>query len=278
MKAIEFENVSFKYGGSDNAPVIKNVNLSVEKGEFLCVLGENGSGKSTLSRLINGLLVPDSGTVKVFGLLTSDKKNVYQIRKSVGMVFQNPDNQMVATMVEDDIAFGPENIGVPREEIGERIDFALLAVDMQKFRHVAGQKLSGGQKQRIAIAGALAVKPEILILDESTSMLDPLGRKEVMDTVYRLNKSGMTVICITHYMDEAVNASRVLVLSNGEVALSGAPSEVFSKPEELKKYGLDVPRATKIAEDLIKKGVPLPAGILTVDALAEELCKLFQKT
>ena len=276
MKAIEIENLSFKYGANENEAVIKNLTLSVESGEFLCVLGKNGSGKSTLARLINGLLKPDSGTVKVFGYDTQDK-NVYEIRKRVGMVFQNPDNQMVATIVEDDVAFAPENLGVPPKEIGERIDFALSAVGMEKFRHVAGQKLSGGQKQRIAIAGALAAKPEILILDESTAMLDPMGRKEVMSVVKKLNESGMTVICITHYMDEAVGASRVVVLSEGEVVLSGTPSEVFDKPEELKSYGLDLPRAAYVAERLRKSGLPLRSGILTAEELGEELCKSFQK-
>lgn len=276
MKAIEIENLSFKYGSGETQAVIKNLTLSVEEGEFLCVLGKNGSGKSTLARLINGLLKPDEGTVKVFGFDTQDK-DVYEIRKRVGMVFQNPDNQMVATIVEDDVAFAPENLGVTPSEIGERIDFALKSVGMEEFRYVAGQKLSGGQKQRIAIAGALAAKPEILILDESTAMLDPMGRKEVMSVVKKLNKSGMTVICITHYMDEAVDASRVVVLSDGEVVLNGKPSEVFSKPEELKAYGLDLPRAAYVAERLIKSGVPLRSGILTAEELGVELCKSFQK-
>ncbi len=277
MKAVELQNVSFKYGSGANASVINNVSLSVEKGEFLCVLGENGSGKSTLAKLINGLLLPNSGEVTVFDKNTKEKKNVYEVRKKVGMVFQNPDNQMVATIVEDDVAFGPENVGVPREEIGERIDFALKAVDMEKFRFVAGQKLSGGQKQRIAIAGALAIKPEILILDESTAMLDPMGRKEVMDVARKLNGDGMTLITITHYMDEAVRADRVIVLHEGSIVEDGTPEEVFSEPEKLKNYGLDVPRATHIAESLRKRGIPLKSGILTEVELGEELCKLFQK-
>ena len=228
MKAVELKNVSFKYGSGENLAVIKNLSLSVEKGEFLCVLGENGSGKSTLAKLINGLLLPDSGEVEVFGSNTKDKKSVYEVRKKVGMVFQNPDNQMVATIVEDDVAFGPENVGVSSEEIGERIDFALKAVGMEKFRFVAGQKLSGGQKQRVAIAGALALKPEVLILDESTAMLDPMGRKEVMQVAEKLNDEGMTLITITHYMEEAVKADRVVVLHEGEIVVSGTRAGIFT--------------------------------------------------
>ena len=276
MKAVEIKNLSFTYENGKNQ-VIKNLSLSVDKGEFLCVLGENGSGKSTLSRLINGLLQPTSGEVKVFGIDTTDKASAYEIRKKVGMVFQNPDNQMVATMVEDDIAFGPENIGVPSNEIGERIDFALSAVGMQKYRNVAGQKLSGGQKQRVAIAGALAIKPEILILDESTAMLDPLGRKEVYKVVKELNSQGMTVIWITHYMDEAVEADKIAVVSGGQVVMEGVPSEIFSQPELLKSYGLDVPRATYIAQKLIENGLPIQGVITTEKEIAEILCKLFQK-
>ena len=276
MKAIEIENLSFKYQ-EDSKLVIKDLSLSVDKGEFLCVLGENGSGKSTLSRLINGLLQPTSGVVKVFGLDTADKKNVYEIRKRVGMVFQNPDNQMVATIVEDDIAFGPENIGVPPSEIGERIDFALDSVDMQKYRHSAGQKLSGGQKQRIAIAGALALMGEILILDESTSMLDPLGRSEVMKVVKSLNEKGITVIAITHYMDEVVNASKVAVLHEGELCMYGTPTEIFKEQSKLKEFGLDVPRSVYIANKLRENGLDISESVISSEGLAEELCKLFQK-
>lgn len=276
MKAVEIRNLNFTYENG-KTQVIKNLSLSVDKGEFLCVLGENGSGKSTLSRLINGLLQPTSGEVKVFGLDTKDKTLAYEIRKKVGMVFQNPDNQMVATMVEDDIAFGPENIGVPSNEIGDRIDFALSAVGMQKYRNVAGQKLSGGQKQRIAIAGALAIKPEILILDESTAMLDPLGRKEVYKVVKELNSQGMTVIWITHYMDEAVEADKIAVVSDGQVVMEGVPSEIFSQGELLKSYGLDVPRATYIAEKLKQNGLPIKGVITTEKEIADILCKLFQK-
>ena len=276
MKAIEIENLSFRYS-EESKYVIKNLSLSVDKGDFLCVLGENGSGKSTLSRLINGLLTPTEGDVKVFGLSVKDKKSVNEIRKKVGIVFQNPDNQMVATIVEDDIAFAPENLGCSPSEIEERIDFALDAVNMQKYRYSAGQRLSGGQKQRVAIAGVLAVKPSVLILDESTSMLDPLGREEVLSVVKKLNDDGITVIAITHYMDEVVNASKVVVLSEGEVVMQGTPSEIFKRGKELKTYGLDIPRATYIASALKEKGLDINGNVLTKESLAEELCKLFQK-
>ncbi len=276
MEVIKLSNVTFKYEGV-KLPVINNLSLTVKKGEYLCVLGENGSGKSTLARLINGLLQPNNGVVEVFNYNTSNEKTQFEVRKRVGMVFQNPDNQMVATIVEDDIAFGPENLGVERGEIGTRIDFALNSTDMEKYRFSSGQKLSGGQKQRVAIAGVLAMMPEVLILDESTSMLDAKGRKEVLDVVKKLNERGMTVINITHYMNEAVNASRVIVLSKGEIVKDGTPSEVFSDSEELLKYGLELPRATYIANALIKKGLPIKSGILLEDELSEELCKLFQR-
>ena len=275
MKVIDIKNASYSYPNCENN-VINNLSLSVNEGEFLCVLGENGSGKSTLSRLINGLLLPTVGDVTVFDMNTKDKKLAYEIRKQVGMVFQNPDNQMVATIVEDDVAFGPENIGVKREEIEDRINFALDAVNMQKFRRVAGQKLSGGQKQRVAIAGALAVMPKILILDESTAMLDPLGREEVLNVVKSLNKSGMTVILITHYMDEAVSADRVVVLKKGEIALEGKPLDVFMNPK-IKDCALELPRALYISSKLKELGIPLKENHLTKESLAEELCKLFQK-
>ena len=275
MKAIEIKNVTFNYENG-KTPVIKDLSLSVDKGDFLCILGENGSGKSTLSRLINGLLLPATGDVLVFGLNTREKDKAYEIRKSVGMVFQNPDNQMIATIVEDDIAFGPENLGVPPDEIGKRIDFALKSVNMERYKKVAGQKLSGGQKQRIAIAGALAVMPEILILDESTAMLDPLGREEVLSVVKDLNQNGMTVILITHYMDEALLADKVAVLSNGELKLIGTPTEILSNPQ-IKNYGLDYPRPYYIAQKLKENGLPINANVFTKEDLAEELCKLFQK-
>lgn len=283
MQAIEFKNVIFSYrsGDGDQAEiteVLKNINFSVEKGRFIALLGKNGSGKSTAARLINGLLKPVSGTVTVLGKDVSDKNNLFEVRKSVGMVFQNPDNQQIASIVEDDVAFGPENIGMPREEIGRAIDFALKVTDMEKFRHSEAAKLSGGQKQRVAIAGAIAIYPEILILDESTSMLDPKGRREVMEVVKTLNKErGMTVIDITHYMDEAAEADEIYVLAEGVIKLRGTPDEVFSKIETLRSAGLELPRAAVLAEKLRKAGVPVPYGVYDADKLTEELCRLLRK-
>ncbi len=276
MNVIEIKNATFKYGSSDKA-VINNVNLTVKKGEFVCILGKNGSGKSTLSKLINGLLLPDSGEVLVNGLSTTKKSNLFEIRKRVGMVFQNPDNQMVATIVEDDIAFAPENIGLTSEEIGERIDFALSATDMQNFRFSQGHRLSGGQKQRIAIAGVLALKPEILILDESTAMLDPKGRNEVMSVVKKLNDDGMTVICITHYMEEALYADKIFVMQDGEIVKRGDVNDIFNSTTSVERYGLTLPKAVHIANELRNNGVLLKQNILTVEELTEELCKLFVK-
>lgn len=280
MQAIEFQNVRFFYASNEeNGRVIKTVVLndldfSVEQGSFVALLGRNGSGKSTLARLVNGLLKPTTGKVFVFGMDTSDKKNLFEIRKKAGMVFQNPDNQQIASIVEDDIAFGPENIGMKREEIGAAIDFALKATDMEKYRHAEAAKLSGGQKQRVAIAGAIAIGPEILILDESTSMLDPKGRKEVMAVARMLNKEkGMTVIDITHYMDEAAEADYVYVLDGGKIRIQGKPEEVFARKTELRECGLELPRPALIAEKLRMAGVPLSSDILNAEALSEELCK-----
>ena len=280
MQAIEFQNVRFFYASNEeNGRVIKTVVLNdldftVEQGSFVALLGRNGSGKSTLARLVNGLLKPTTGKVFVFGMDTSDKKNLFEIRKKAGMVFQNPDNQQIASIVEDDIAFGPENIGMKREEIGAAIDFALKATDMEKYRHAEAAKLSGGQKQRVAIAGAIAIGPEILILDESTSMLDPKGRKEVMAVARMLNKEkGMTVIDITHYMDEAAEADYVYVLDGGKIRIQGKPEEVFVRKTELRECGLELPRPALIAEKLRMAGVPLSSGILNAEALSEELCK-----
>lgn len=280
MQAIEFQNVGFSYvsgdenGRTDKTEVLKGLNFAVEKGSFVALLGRNGSGKSTLARLVNGLLKPTTGKVFVFGMDTSDKKNLFEIRKKAGMVFQNPDNQQIASIVEDDIAFGPENIGMKREEIGAAIDFALKATDMEKYRHAEAAKLSGGQKQRVAIAGAIAIGPEILILDESTSMLDPKGRKEVMAVARMLNKEkAMTVIDITHYMDEAAEADYVYVLDGGKIRIQGKPEEVFARKTELRECGLELPRPALIAEKLRMAGVPLSSGILNAEALSEELCK-----
>ena len=277
MPLLIAENVSFSY--DKRIKVIKDVTLSVDAGEYICVIGHNGSGKSTLAKLFNGLVKPDKGTVTVDGFsTTNDKKELFEVRKRVGVVFQNPDNQLVVSIVEDDVAFGPENLGVPRKEIGERIDFALSAVGMEKFRRSSPTRLSGGQKQRIAIAGVLALMPQILVLDESTAMLDPQGRKEVLDVVKKLNKEkGVTVINITHYMDEVVDADKVYVINDGEVALSGTPKEIFSQKSKLKEYGLELPLSAVIAEKLREKGLPLPDGIISDQRLAEELCALKQK-
>lgn len=276
MEAVRFDNVKFSYEQEDEYAV-NGVTLSVAEGEFVAVLGRNGSGKSTLAKLINALLVPTSGKVTVFGMDTSDPKQTFEIRKSAGMVFQNPDNQTVASVVEDDVAFGPENIGVPREEIGKRIDFALDAVGMQAFRQATPSRLSGGQKQRIAIAGVLAIRPKIMILDESTAMLDPRGRREVMEVVRRLNREqGMTVILITHFMDEALQADRAVVMHRGEVVMDAPPEEVFSRSEELETYNLTLPRAAAICKRLQAAGMPV-GGAFTAEELAEEICKSLQK-
>lgn len=277
MKALEIKNVKFSY--SDGPDAVGGVSLSVESGKYVCLLGRNGSGKSTLARLINGLLIPDEGEVSVFGMSTSDKKKLFEIRKRAGMVFQNPDNQMVASIVEDDLAFGPENVGVPPQEIGERIAYALDAVGMQAFRHSTPSRLSGGQKQRIAIAGVLALKPQILILDESTAMLDPQGRAEVMDVILRLNREeGITVINITHYMEEAVCADEVFVMHEGQIAVSGTPREVFAQRDVLARCGLNVPKVTYIAQKLREKGLPIDAEIYDEEALKKQLCELFART
>lgn len=276
MPIIELKNVSFSY--DKRIPALKNLSLSVCEGQYVAVIGHNGSGKSTLAKLLNALVLPDRGTVFIDGKDATDKKQTYDVRKKVGVVFQNPDNQLVASIVEDDVAFGPENIGIKREEIGERIDFALKAVGMEKFRKASPTRLSGGQKQRIAIAGVLALMPKVLVLDESTAMLDPQGRKEVLSVVEKLNKEqGVTVINVTHYMEEVVRADKVYVLNDGEIALQGTPEEIFSQKEKLKELGLELPIATVIADKLIEKGVRLPQGILTEERLAEELCALKQK-
>ena len=276
MEAVRFENVKYSYDGGESYAV-NGVSLSVREGEFLAVLGRNGSGKSTLAKLVNALLVPAEGRVFVEGMDTTDEKLTFEIRKRAGMVFQNPDNQTVASVVEDDVAFGPENIGVPRDEIGRRIDFALNAVGMQAFRDAAPSRLSGGQKQRIAIAGVLAVRPDIMILDESTAMLDPKGRREVMEVVKKLNKEqGMTVILITHFMDEALQAERAVVMHRGEVVMNGTPEEIFARSEELETFGLTLPRAALVCKRLRAGGMPV-AEAFTAEELAEEICASLQR-
>lgn len=275
MSAVKLNNVVFSYG--ENEPTILNgLSLEIAEGEFVAVVGRNGSGKSTLAKLINGLIAPLSGEVSVLGL-KADKKNLFEIRKSCGIVFQNPDNQMVASIVEDDVAFGPENVGVSRGEIGERIDFALSATGTAEFRHRTAANLSGGQKQRVAIAGVLALKPKILILDESTSMLDPKGREDVMSVVRRLNEEEkMTVIVITHYMDEVVGCDRVLVVDGGRISAEGTPAEIFSRRDALIAAGLDLPLPLYVSERLRELGVGVGDN-LTVEELGDELCGLFQE-
>ena len=275
MNAIEFENVSFSYeeGGAFQ---IKNLNFHVEEGEFLAILGHNGSGKSTLARLSNGLLEADSGVIRVFGEELTEK-NLFDIRKQVGIVFQNPDNQTVASIVEDDIAFGAENIALPREEIGVRIDFALKAVGMEEYRHATVSRLSGGQKQRIAIAGVLAVMPKVLILDESTAMLDPRGRREIIDCVTRLNREeGITVVLITHFMEEALRATRAIVMNRGEIVMQGAPQDIFERHEELLTYNLTLPLIGRICKELRAGGLPV-ADTLDASSLAKEIALCVSK-
>ena len=275
MPILSLENVSYSYDKGHK--VLKNINLTAEKGEYIAIIGHNGSGKSTLTKLLNGLFVPETGTVTVDGFSSADKKSLFEIRKRVGVVFQNPDNQLVASIVEDDVAFGPENLGLPREEIGKRIDFALDFVGMQEYRHRTPTRLSGGQKQRIAIAGVLALMPEVLVLDESTAMLDPMGRKEVLSVVKKLNvERQTTIIAITHYMDEVTQADRVIVLDKGEIKMQGTPEEIFARREELSSMGLEIPLSARISEKLIKNGVNIPSS-LTKENLVEGVCKLKQK-
>ena len=273
MEALKFDNVRFSYTETqqDDAQdlfvedalfAVDGVSLSVQEGEFVAVLGHNGSGKSTLARLTNGLLTATDGSVTVMGMDVANAKNLFEIRKQVGIVFQNPDNQTVASIVEDDIAFGPENVGLPRAEIGERIEFALNAVGMQEYRHATTERLSGGQKQRIAIAGVLALKPRIMILDESTAMLDPRGRKEVMDVVLRLNKEeNITVLLITHFPEEALLADRAIVMHQGKIVMEGKPETVLSNEEELEKYALKLPRSLRVCHALQQGGIPVENGM-----------------
>jgi len=271
--ALQLNNVKYAYA-QNQTPAINGVNLSVQKGEFVAILGHNGSGKSTLARLINGLLTADEGEITVFGIDLSKKENVYEIRKRVGMVFQNPDNQMVASIVEDDVAFGPENIGVPREEIAKRIDWALKSVGMTEFKNSTPTRLSGGQKQRIAIAGVLAVKPDILILDESTAMLDPKGRKEVIDVVKKLNKEeGMTVLLITHFLDEALLSDRTIVMNKGEIVMQGTPQQIFAQGDSLETFSLRLPRISQICEKLKLAGLPVQ-NTLQAEDLAKVIANL----
>lgn len=250
MSLIEFQNVSFSYGtdeGEERVDIIENLNLNIEKGSFTAVLGHNGSGKSTLAKLTNGILFPQQGKVLVDGSETKPDDSIFDIRKKVGMVFQNPDNQIVASIVEEDVAFGVENLGVPPQECRRRVDDAMKTVGIYEQRLKAPHKLSGGQKQRVAVAGIIAMKPECIVLDEPTAMLDPSGRAEVLETIKKLNKEeGITVVLITHYMDEAVQADRVVVMDGGQIVMDDTPQNVFAKVDEVKSYGLDVPQATEL--------------------------------
>lgn len=276
---IKFDNVSFAYELEDEGIVnaVNDFSLEVPEGQFLAVLGHNGCGKSTVAKLINGILVPNKGKVTVEGMDTSDEEKTVDIRKTVGMVFQNPDNQIVATIVEDDVAFGPENLGVEPSEIRKAVDSALKAVGMYEFSKREPHRLSGGQKQRVAIAGVIAMNTKCIVMDEPTAMLDPQGRKEVMDTVMKLNREfGITVILITHYMDEAVKADRVIVMDGGRIAMDGTPKEVFRNVERMKKLGLDVPQATELAYRLRKKGFKLPEDILDENECAEAILKVLE--
>ena len=281
MSIIKADKIKFEYlrrDEDDNVEeviqALKEVDLDVEVGQFIAILGHNGSGKSTLAKHINGILLPSGGTMWVEGKKTDKEENLWDIRQNVGMVFQNPDNQIVGTIVEEDVGFGPENIGVPTDVIWKRVEESLGAVGMLKYRTYSPNKLSGGQKQRVAIAGVVAMEPKCIVLDEPTAMLDPRGRKEVLDTVHRLNKEKqVTVIFITHYMEEVVNADRVFVMDKGKVVMQGTPQEIFSKVEELKKYRLDVPQVTLLAYELQQAGLPVKEGILTVEELVNALCQ-----
>ena len=273
---IELKNVVFDYTDENDLPVsvLDEISLSIKRGSFTAVLGHNGSGKSTMAKLLNGLNRPSSGTVTVNGMDTADEKYEFDVRKTVGLVFQNPDNQIVASIVEEDVAFGPENLGVEPKEIRNRVDEALKSVGMYEYRTHAPFKLSGGQKQRIAIAGILAMQPECIVLDEPTAMLDPRGRSEVIETIQRLNREkGMTIVLITHYMDEAALADRVVVMDGGKVILDGTPMEVFGHVAELKSVGLDVPQPTELATLLKDDGVDIDTDVLDVDQCVEALVK-----
>lgn len=254
---------------------VSGVDLDVEAGQFIAILGHNGSGKSTLAKQINALLVPTGGTLWVKDMDTKDPKNVWKIRQSAGMVFQNPDNQIIASLVEEDVGFGPENIGVPTEEIWQRVERSLSAVGMLEYRHHSPNKLSGGQKQRVAIAGVMAMEPECIVLDEPTAMLDPNGRKEVIQTARELNREkNITVILITHYMDEVVHADKVYVMDGGKIVMEGTPREIFSQVKKLKQLQLDVPQVTELAYELRKSGLELPKGILTIEEFVEAIREL----
>lgn len=285
MNIIEVKNLDFEYPITDDEgnviggnKVLKDINLVIPKGQFVAVLGHNGSGKSTLAKHFNGILVGNSGKVYINGIDTADDDKIYDIRQTVGMVFQNPDNQLVATIVEEDVAFAPENLGLPPEQIRERVDEALNAVDMYKYRLHSAHQLSGGQKQRIAIAGVIAMRPECIVLDEPTAMLDPKGRKSVMKTIKRLNSEfGITIVLITHYMEEAAQAERVVVMDNGSIIMDDVPKKIFSQVDRLNEVGLDVPQVTQLAYELKKEGIDISLEVLTEEECAEEIMKIMNK-
>lgn len=273
MAIIELNNVHFTYnaGREDETPAVRGVSLTVSEGEFVAIVGHNGSGKSTIAKLMNGLLLPDEGSVTVDGMSTADDDKLFDIRSRVGVVFQNPDNQMVATIIEDDVAFGPENLGLPPEKIRERVDWSLKSVGMYDRREGTPFRLSGGQKQRVAIAGVLALKPKVMVLDESTSMLDPVSREEVMTVVKKLNREeGMAVVAITHFMEEALEADKIVVMDDGKVFAEGG-KEIFERESELEKIGLSAPLACRISHRLRKKGIDIPPGIVTESELVAAL-------
>ena len=282
MNIIEVKDLSFEYPVTDDEgnviagnKVLENINLEIPKRQFLAVLGHNGCGKSTLAKHFNGILTGNSGKVYVNGIDTADDDKIYDVRQTVGMVFQNPDNQLVATIVEEDVAFAPENLGIPPAEIRERVDEALNAVDMYKYRLHSAHQLSGGQKQRIAIAGVIAMRPQCIVLDEPTAMLDPKGRKSVMKTIKRLNKEfGITVVLITHYMDEAAQAERVVVMDGGRIIMDDVPKKIFSQVEKLNEVGLDVPQVTQLAYELKKEGIDISLEVLTEEDMLEEIERL----
>lgn len=279
MGIIETKNLTFEYIRRDEDgnveginTAVDNVNIDLVQGKFIAILGHNGSGKSTLAKHFNALVVPTEGAVIVDGMDTKDDNRTLDIRQTAGMVFQNPDNQLICTLVDEEVGFGPENIGVPTDEIWERVEKSLKAVGMYKFRNASPNKLSGGQKQRVAIAGIVAMKPKCIILDEPTAMLDPLGRKEVIKVLHELNKKeGVTIILITHYMEEVINADRIYVMDSGRLIMEGTPKEIFSRVEQLKELRLDVPQVTELAYELKKSGVALGDGILTKEELVEQL-------
>lgn len=279
MEIINIKNLIHEYRTADEETetvrAIDGVSLDVEQGQFIVILGHNGSGKSSLAKHINALLMPTDGTIWVDDMDTRDGKLLWNIRQTAGMVFQNPDNQIVATMVEEDVAFGPENMSVPTGEIWKRVEKALGAVGMTKFRHKSPLKLSGGQKQRVAIAGIIAMEPKCIILDEPTAMLDPVGRREVIKTLHQLNKEkGITIVLITHYMNEAIKADKIFVMDKGKLAMQGTPKKIFSRVDEIKGYGLEVPQVTELGYMLKKSGLDIEDGILTVDQLLEQINKM----